>query len=43
MGIAGEMALEKSAGPGSFQVHFLDALAGIQEADIERRVRMTRG
>jgi hydroxyethylthiazole kinase len=40
MGIAGEMAAERSAGPGSLQVNFLDALYLIQESDIERRLKM---
>ena len=40
MGIAGEMAAEKAAGPGSFQIHFLDALASVTEKDIETRIRM---
>jgi len=40
MGIAGEMAAERAAGPGSFQPHFLDALAGIGEADVTRRLRL---
>jgi hydroxyethylthiazole kinase len=40
MGIAGEMAAERSAGPGSFQMNFLDILYLIQESDIERRVKM---
>ena len=38
MGIAGEMASEKALGPGSMQMHFLDALYGISEADIRRRL-----
>jgi len=37
MGIAGEMAAELARGPGSFQMHFLDALYGLQEADIAQR------
>lgn len=40
MGIAGEMAAERSEGPGSLQMHFLDALYFIQESDIEQRLRM---
>ena len=40
MGIAGEIAAAQAAGPGSFQVLFLDTLHGIQEADIERRLKM---
>jgi hydroxyethylthiazole kinase len=39
MGIAGEMAAERAAGPGSFQMRFLDALYLVQEADIQRRLR----
>ena len=39
MGIAGEMAAETAAGPGSFQVDFVDALYRISEKDIERRLR----
>lgn len=39
MGIAGEMAAEKAAGPGSFQVEFLDALHRIAEHDIKTRLR----
>jgi hydroxyethylthiazole kinase len=37
MGIAGEMAAERSNGPGSFQVSFLDALFQMQEADLTLR------
>jgi hydroxyethylthiazole kinase len=40
MGIAGEIAAAHSPGPGSFQVHFLDALYLLQEADIRGRLRM---
>lgn len=42
MGIAGEIAAGKSPGPGSLQMHFLDALYGLKEDDIlaSRRVRM---
>jgi hydroxyethylthiazole kinase len=40
MGIAGEMAAARSAGPGSFQVNFLDVLYSLTEDDIERRLRM---
>ena len=40
MGIAGEMAGEKSAGPGTFLVHFLDALAAMSERDIAERMRI---
>jgi hydroxyethylthiazole kinase len=40
MGIAGEMAAERAAGPGSFQTSFLDALHCIQESDIKQRLKM---
>ena len=39
MGIAGEMGMEKAAGPGTLQVHFLDALYRLTEADIERLLK----
>jgi hydroxyethylthiazole kinase len=40
MGIAGEMAATRAAGPGTFQVHFLDALYLLQESDIRARLKM---
>ena len=40
MGIAGEMAAERSPGPGSFQMNLLDALYLIQRSDIEQRLKM---
>ena len=40
MGIAGEMTAERCAGPGSFQMHFLDTLHNLRESDIERRLKM---
>jgi hydroxyethylthiazole kinase len=40
MGIAGEIAATHAAGPGSFQVHFLDALYLLQESDIRARLKM---
>lgn len=40
MGIAGELAAEQAAGPGSLQVGFLDALHGLGEADLRARVRV---
>jgi hydroxyethylthiazole kinase len=43
MGIAGEMAAERAAGPGSFQMHFLDALSIIRESDIARRLKIRGG
>lgn len=42
MGIAGEMAGEHAQGPGSFQMHFLDALFLLKESDIESRLRIER-
>jgi hydroxyethylthiazole kinase len=39
-GIAGEIAVERSSGPGSLQMHFLDALHGIEESDIRQRLKM---
>lgn len=42
MGITGEIAGEKSAGPGSFQMHFLDVLYNLQLADIEERLKLTQ-
>jgi len=40
MGIAGEMAAEKAEGPGTLQLHFLDALYRLTEDDILRRMRL---
>ncbi len=40
MGIAGEMAAQRSRGPGSFQMHLLDALFLLAESDIGDRLRM---
>jgi hydroxyethylthiazole kinase len=40
MGVAGETAAEVAAGPGSLQVHFLDALYRISEDDIARRLKV---
>lgn len=40
MGIAGEMAAESAAGPGSFRVNFIDALYRISEADIQKRLNV---
>jgi hydroxyethylthiazole kinase len=40
MGIAGEMAAEKSEGPGTMQMHFLDALYRLTEDDITQRLRL---
>jgi len=40
MGIAGEMAAEKAEGPGTLQLHFLDALYRMTEGDLAR-LRLT--
>jgi len=40
MGIAGEMAAERAEGPGTLQLHFLDALYRMTEDDIQRRLRL---
>ena len=41
MGVAGELAAQKALGPGSFQMHFLDVLHELQEADIQQLARLT--
>ncbi len=41
MGIAGEMAAAHSAGPGSLQVQFLDALYRLQAGDVESRLKLS--
>jgi len=40
MGIAGEMAAERSKGPASMQVEFLDALFNMKGEDIEQRLKI---
>ncbi len=40
MGIAGEMAAKKAAGPGSLQMHFLDNLYCLSEDDIRKRLKV---
>jgi hydroxyethylthiazole kinase len=40
MGIAGEIAAERAEGPGTLQLHFLDALYRLTEDDIIRRIRL---
>lgn len=40
MGIAGEIAAENAAGPGSFQMRFLDALYNLTETDIHSRLKV---
>jgi hydroxyethylthiazole kinase len=39
MGISGELGMEKAAGPGSLQVHFLDALCNLSKDDIDRLLK----
>jgi hydroxyethylthiazole kinase len=41
MGVAGEIVAERVAGPGSFQMQFLDCLYCITEAEITRRSKMS--
>ena len=41
MGIAGEMAAEKSKGPASMQVEFLDALFNMKGEDIKKRLKIS--
>lgn len=43
MGVAGEMAAERSAGPGSLQVHFLDVLYRLGESDLRERLQVQEG
>lgn len=40
MGIAGEIAVTRSLGPGTLQVHFLDALYCLTPEDIERYLKI---
>lgn len=40
MGVTGEMAAEKSVGPGSLQMHFLDTLYNLTETDIQKRLKI---
>ena len=40
MGIAGEISAERAEGPGTLQMHFLDALYRLTEDDITRRIRL---
>jgi hydroxyethylthiazole kinase len=41
MGIAGEIAAERSKGPASMQVEFLDALFNIKGEEIEQRLKIS--
>jgi hydroxyethylthiazole kinase len=40
-GIAGEMAAEEARGPGSLQMHFLDALYRLDDAEVARRQKVS--
>ncbi|WP_428457523.1 hydroxyethylthiazole kinase [Photobacterium makurazakiensis] len=40
LGVAGEIAAERSAGPGSLQVNLLDALYQLDEATLQQRLRV---
>lgn len=40
MNVAGEMAAEQSQGPGTLQLHFYDALYGMGDEDIRKRMRI---
>jgi hydroxyethylthiazole kinase len=40
MGIAGEIAFARSVGPGSLQMHFIDALYNLSDGDIDARARI---
>lgn len=42
MGIAGELAAAKAAGPGSLQLYFLDALYNLEKTDIESNFKLTQ-
>ncbi len=40
-GLAGQQAAEQAQGPGSFAVHFLDALAAMDEAELDHGARIS--
>ena len=40
MGVAGEMAAARAEGPGTLQLHFLDALHRLDAAELEARLRV---
>lgn len=42
MGLAGELAGDQAQGPGTLQLHFLDALHNLSEADVQLRLRVER-
>jgi len=41
MGIAGEIAAEKTKGPASMQVEFLDTLFNMTGSEIEKRLKIS--
>ncbi|MGV3559339.1 hydroxyethylthiazole kinase [Larkinella arboricola] len=41
MGIAGELAVEKQAAPGSLQLNFLDSLYQLTQSDLETRLKLS--
>lgn len=41
MGVAGDLAAERALGPGTFQLHFLDALYRLDDSDIAGRLKMS--
>ncbi|MCL1818811.1 MAG: hydroxyethylthiazole kinase, partial [Spirochaetaceae bacterium] len=43
MGIAGEIAARRAEGPGSFSAHFLDAVYGLSEKNIQELIRTGEG
>jgi hydroxyethylthiazole kinase len=43
MGVAGEIAAARSGGPGSLQMHFLDALHTLGEEELRRMVKLEQG
>ena len=40
LGVAGELAMEKAAGPGTLQLHLYDALHALDRAALDRRLRV---
>jgi len=42
MGVAGELAAEKAVGPGSFQMHFIDALYNLTAEQLKSRLKVRR-
>ncbi|MFO7654614.1 MAG: hydroxyethylthiazole kinase [Candidatus Krumholzibacteriia bacterium] len=43
LGVAGELAAERAAGPGSLQMHLIDVLHTIAEQDVDARLRWEEG